>query len=73
MPTQEKDPFARHEDGTAKDPKAFQEAIRSDPVRLEEASKEQDPSLVHLVESRGEGVIESHNRAPRSNVEEQKP
>ena len=41
--TKSKDAFARNEDGTAVDPVAFQKAIRDDPVRLEEASK--DPEV----------------------------
>mmetsp|Transcript_15612 Transcript_15612/g.39803 ORF Transcript_15612/g.39803 Transcript_15612/m.39803 type:complete len:112 (-) Transcript_15612:409-744(-) len=44
------DPFQRNEDGTAKDPKAFQDAIRSDPVRLEEASKDPETAKVLLGE-----------------------
>ena len=41
--TKSKDAFAHNEDGTAVDPVAFQKAIRDDPVRLEEASK--DPEV----------------------------
>merc|ERR1712224_890511 len=41
------DPFARNDDGTALDPRAFQKAIRDDPVRLEEASK--DPQVAKVL------------------------
>ena len=45
-----KDAFARNEDGTAVDPRAFQKAIREDPVRLEEASKDPEVAKVLLGE-----------------------
>merc|ERR1719367_658627 len=45
--TKSKDAFARNEDGTAVDPVAFQKAIRDDPVRLEEASK--DPQVAKVL------------------------
>lgn len=41
-------PFALNEDGTAKDPKAFQEALRSDERRMEMLQKEPDVAKVVL-------------------------
>jgi hypothetical protein len=42
------DPFALNDDGTAKDPKAFQKALRDDPVKMESLEKEPDVAQIVL-------------------------
>ena len=39
--------LALHEDGTAKDPVAFQQALRSDPVKL--AALEKEPEVAKII------------------------
>lgn len=41
------DPYALNEDGTAKDPAAFQKAVREDPAKMEELEK--DPEVAKIV------------------------
>lgn len=42
------DPFALNEDGTAKDPVAFQAALRADPAKLEALEKEPEVAQIIL-------------------------
>ncbi|PSC74084.1 DNA damage-inducible 1-like [Micractinium conductrix] len=44
------DPFALNEDGTARDPAAFREALRADPVKMEALEKEPEVAAVVLGE-----------------------
>ena len=44
------DPFALNEDGTAKDPLAFQKALREDPAKLEALEKEPEVASIVLGE-----------------------
>ncbi|GAB4813179.1 hypothetical protein N2152v2_000225 [Parachlorella kessleri] len=44
------DPFALNEDGTAKDPAAFQKALREDPAKLEALEKEPEVAAIVLGE-----------------------
>ncbi len=44
------DPFALTEDGTPKDPAAFQKALREDPVKMEALEKEPEVAAVVLGE-----------------------
>lgn len=47
------DPFALDDDGTVKDPAAFREALRADPVKMEALEKEPEVAAIVL----GEDVI----------------
>ena len=44
------DPFALNDDGTAKDPAAFREALRADPVKMEALEKEPEVAAIVLGE-----------------------
>ena len=44
------DPFALNEDGTARDPAAFREALRADPVKMEALEKEPEVAAAVLGE-----------------------
>lgn len=44
------DPFALNEDGTARDPAAFREALRADPVKTEALEREPEVAAVVLGE-----------------------
>ena len=44
------DPFALNDDGTAKDPVAFREALRADPVKMEALEKEPEVAAIVLGE-----------------------
>lgn len=43
-----KEPYELNEDGTAKDPLAFREALRADPVKMEALEKEPDVAAIVL-------------------------
>lgn len=48
MSTPAEDPFALADDGTAKDPIAFQNALKADPAKMEALEKEPDVAAIVL-------------------------
>lgn len=50
------DPYALNEDGTAKDPAAFREALKADPAKLEAINKE--PEVAEIVLGNDDGAFQ---------------
>ncbi|KAL4459189.1 hypothetical protein ABPG75_014054 [Micractinium tetrahymenae] len=65
------DPFALNEDGTAKDPVAFREALKADPVRMEALEKEPEVAAVVLGEDENafQELIKSVYQAEKKRVD----
>mmetsp|Transcript_7160 Transcript_7160/g.44459 ORF Transcript_7160/g.44459 Transcript_7160/m.44459 type:complete len:127 (-) Transcript_7160:4362-4742(-) len=65
-------PFSLNEDGTAKDPKAFQEALRNDEKRMELLQKEPEVAKVALGDDMQafQELLKEAYRAEKKNIEQ---